>query len=111
MSTLIHFRVAGAYPVFYNVGGEVGCIQPVHTYSQVLESPMNLMHGCFWTLGRSQREPTQAQGSHVNSKQKGPSLDLNPSCFELKVLTLEPPCFYIIIVLNLYLNFVCRKNR
>lgn len=49
-------------------------------------------------LERSQREPTQAQESHVNSKQKGHSLDLNPSCFELKVQTIEPPCFYIIIV-------------
>lgn len=60
-------------------------------------------------LGRSQRAPTQAQESHVNSKQKGHSLDLNPSCFELKVQTIEPPCFYLIIVLNLI--FVCWKNR
>lgn len=55
----------------------------------------------------TQIEPTQTQGEHANSTQKGIRLNLNPSNCEVIVLTTAPPYHPTIykIQLNKHLNY------
>ena len=75
-----------------------------------LKPPIDLM--CVsWDCGRKpeyQRKPTQAQGEHANSTQKGPDQGLNqqPSCCEATVPTTKPLYLFLLVFNFLPLSYV-----